>query len=826
MAKKVLIVGGVAGGASTAARLRRMDEQAEIIMFERGEFISFANCGLPYFIGGAIEERSALLLQTPEAMKNRFEIDVRVWNEVTGIDREKKEVTVKKVQTGESYTESYDVLVLSPGSTPLRPPIPGIDAPNILSLWNIPDTDQIKAFIDEKKPARAAVIGGGFIGIEMAENLHERGIDVAVVEMADQVMAPVDYDMAQHLHRHIDQKGVRLHLGDGVDHFEQNGDATNIVLKSGKVVEADLVILSIGIRPNGELAKIAGLETNRRGGIVVDEFMRTADKSVYALGDAVEVIDFNTKEQTMVPLAGPANKQGRIVANNICGWDEPYKGTMGTSIAKVFDMTVASTGLNEKTLWKMGKKHREDYRATIIMPKSHAGYYPGARPMFLKALFDLDGKVLGAQIVGYDGVDKRIDVIATAMKFGATIYDLKELELAYAPPFSSAKDPVNMAGFSAENILRNDMDNILYHEMDDLDMAKTTILDVRTSAERELGFIPNSSHIPVDDLRDRLNELDKKKEIVVYCAVGIRAYIATRILKANGFEVKNYAGGYNHYGCVHCKHEGSLGGNIDCTCGNDESIEDSGDSHRPEAADLSQAIKLNAVGLQCPGPILQLAHRLAEAKDGEIFAVHASDPGFPVDAKAWCKKTGSQFLKEEMQGKNFVTYIQKGQPAPQKAGQVYNDSTMVVFSQDLDKALAAFIIANGASAMGREVTMFFTFWGLNVLRKHDPVPVKKGLIEKMFGMMMPQGTQKLGLSNMNMGGMGSAMMKKVMNDKNVNTLDELIAEAKRNGVKMVACTMSMDIMGLTKEELVDGIEYGGVASYLGAVDTANHNIFV
>lgn len=826
MAKKVLIVGGVAGGASTAARLRRIDEQAEIIMFERGEFISFANCGLPYFIGGAIEERSALLLQTPEAMKNRFEIDVRVWNEVTGIDREKKEVTVKKVQTGESYTESYDVLVLSPGSTPLRPPIPGIDAPNIMSLWNIPDTDKIKAFIDEKKPARAAVIGGGFIGIEMAENLHDRGIDVAVVEMADQVMAPVDYDMAQHLHRHIDQKGVRLYLGDGVDHFEQNGDVTNIVLKSGKIVEADLVILSIGIRPNGELAKMAGLETNRRGGIVVDEFMRTADKNVYALGDAVEVIDFNTKEQTMVPLAGPANKQGRIVANNICGWEEPYKGTMGTSIAKVFDMTVASTGLNEKTLWKMGKKHREDYRVTIIMPKSHASYYPGARPMFLKMIFDLEGKVLGAQIVGYEGIDKRIDVLATAMRFGASIYDLKELELAYAPPFSSAKDPVNMAGFSAENILRGDMDNILYHEMDALDMAKTTILDVRTSAERELGFLPDSMHIPVDNLRDRLSELDKKKEVVVYCAVGIRAYIATRILKANGFNVKNYAGGYNHYGCVHCNHEGSLGGNPDCACGDDDSVDDCGDAHRPEAADITKAIKINAVGLQCPGPILQLAHRLAEAKDGEVFAVHASDPGFPIDAKAWCKKTGSHFIKEEMQGKSFVVYIQKGQPAPQKAGQAYNDSTMVVFSQDLDKALAAFIIANGASAMGREVTMFFTFWGLNVLRKHDPVPVKKGLIEKMFGMMMPRGTQKLGLSKMNMGGMGSAMMKKVMNDKNVNTLDELIVEAKRNGIKMVACTMSMDIMGLTKEELVDGIEYGGVASYLGAVDSSNHNIFV
>lgn len=827
MAKKVLIVGGVAGGASTAARLRRLDEQAEIIMFERGEYISFANCGLPYYIGGTIEERKALLVQTPEAMKNRFNIDVRVWNEVVGIDREAKKVTIKKVQSGETYEENYDVLVLSPGSTPLRPPIPGIDAPNIMSLWNIPDTDKIKAFVDEKKPARAAVIGGGFIGIEMAENLHDRGIDVSIVEMLDQVMAPVDYDMAQHLHRHIDQKGVRLYLGDGVDHFEQEGDVTKIVLQSGKVVEADLVILSIGIRPNGELAKAAGLPTNRRGGIIVDEYMRTEDASIYALGDAVEVIDYNTKEQTMVPLAGPANKQGRIVANNICGWNEAYKGTQGTSVAKVFDMTVASTGLNEKTLMKMGKKHREDYRATIIMPKSHAGYYPGARPMFLKLIFDLEGKVLGGQIVGYDGTDKRIDVIATAIRFGATIYDLKELELAYAPPFSSAKDPVNMAGFSAENILRGDMDNILYHEMDDLNPEDSVILDVRTSAERELGYIPNSIHIAVDDLRERVGELDKSKEVIVYCAVGIRAYIATRILKANGFDrVKNYAGGYNHYGCVHCKHEASMGGDLNCACGNDEGVEESGDVHRPEAADLTQAIKLNATGLQCPGPILQVAHRLEIAEDGEVFEVHASDPGFPVDVKAWCTKTGNHYIKDEVQGKNFVVYIQKGKPLAKKNVNALDDSTMVVFSGDMDKALASFIIANGAAAMGRKVTMFFTFWGLNILRRPEPVPVKKSLIESMFGMMMPRGTNKLTLSKMNMGGMGSLMMKKVMRDKNVNTLDELIAEAQRNGVKMVACTMSMDVMGIKQEELIDGIDLGGVAAYLGAADTASHNLFV
>lgn len=553
MAQKVLIVGGVAGGASTAARLRRNDESAQIIMFEKGEYISFANCGLPYYIGGSIEERSALLVQTPQAMKNRFNIDVRVQSEVLSIDRDHKTIQVKDHASGQTYEEGYDVLVLSPGSLPLRPPIPGIDSPNIFSLWNIPDTDAVKGYVDNLKPRRAAIIGGGFIGLEMAENLHDLGIEVSVVEMMDQVMAPIDFEMAAMVHNHMRNKDVQLYLGDGVKTFDYKDGVTTITLQSGKTLEADMVMLSIGIRPQSELAKAAGLAMNERGGIVVDEYLKTSDPNIYALGDAIEVTDFLTGQKAMVPLAGPANKQGRICANNISGAKEAYKGTQGTAIAKVFDLSVASTGLNEKTLKRQGKEIGKDYQVSIIHAKSHAGYYPGSTMMALKLIFDLSGKVLGAQIVGHDGVDKRIDVIATAIRYGGKVSELMELELAYAPPFSSAKDPVNMAAFTAENILNGQTGVAQYYEAVGFDPEKTILVDVRDLKERERGFIEGSVHIPVNDLRNRLGELDPKKDILLYCAIGLRGYIGARILKQNGFErVRNLSGGYTTYASVYC----------------------------------------------------------------------------------------------------------------------------------------------------------------------------------------------------------------------------------------------------------------------------------
>lgn len=549
MSKKIIIVGGVAGGASTAARLRRKDETAEIIMFEKGEFISFANCGLPYYVGGSIQKREALLLQTPESFNSRFNVDVRIWNEVKKIDKDAKTVEVFNSKENKTYTESYDTLVLSPGSMPIVPPIKGIDSPNVFSLWNIPDVDKIKDYVDNKGPKRAVVVGGGFIGLEMAENLHERGLEVTLVEMADQVMAPIDFELAQIVHEHMSNLGVDLYLGDGVKQFNYNKDeTTTIELSSGNKIDTDLVIFSIGIRPQSKIAKEAGLEINERGGIVVDEYLKTSDKNIYAIGDVIEVTDFVNKGKTMIPLAGPANKQGRICADNITGRRTKYKGTQGTSVAKVFDMTVSATGKNEKLLQREGLEYGKDYKVSLVLPKSHAGYYPGAMSMTLKVIYDNDGKILGAQNVGYEGVEKRIDVIATTMRLGGTVYDLAELELSYAPPYSSAKDPVNMAGFVADNIKENQYKPLLCREIKDLDLSHTILLDVRTDVEVGLGKIENSTAIPVDSLRERINELDVSKDIAIYCAVGVRGYIASRILIQNGFKnVYNLLGGYTAY---------------------------------------------------------------------------------------------------------------------------------------------------------------------------------------------------------------------------------------------------------------------------------------
>lgn len=834
MANKILIVGGVAGGASTAARLRRIDESTEIIMFEKGDYISFANCGLPYYIGETIEERDSLLLQTPEAMKARFNIDVRVKNEVLKIDKDKKEVEVKDHGTGKTYTESYDYLVLSPGSSPLTPPIPGINSPNIFTLWNIPDTDKIKDYVDNKKPKRAAVIGGGFIGIEMAENLHDRGLDVSIIEMADQVMAPLDFEMAQMVHQHLSSKDVHLYLKDGVKGFEYKNGVTTVTLQSGKTIDADIVLLSIGVRPQSKLAKDAGLEINQRGGIVVDNTMKTSDDSIYALGDAVEVTDFMNNFKTMIPLAGPANKQGRIVANVLGGRQEVYKGTQGTSIAKVFDLTVASTGHNEKMLKRNNLEYGKDYQAFIIHSKSHAGYYPGAIPMAIKLIFTLEGKILGAQIVGYDGVDKRIDVIATAIRFGGTIYDLKELELAYAPPFSSAKDPVNMIGFTAENILNGDMDVIHWHEIDKLDRDESIIVDVREPIEREMGYIEGSINIPVNQLRSRMSELDKNKLIIIYCAVGLRGYIAARVLMQNGFtNVKNLSGGYVTYSCVFCQDDNSASKCGGVACNPNTDFTDSGEVEEVDEIDKEgETVKLNACGLSCPGPITQVYERMKMLNDGDILEVTATDPGFINDIKTWCARTGNTLLKTEKREKSFAALIKKGIPHKKTldknvvAAKSKDDKSMVVFSGDLDKAIASFIIANGAAAMGRKVTMFFTFWGLNILRKPEKVNVNKGFMDKMFGMMMPRGSKRLGLSKMNMGGMGAKMIRKVMNDKNISSLEDLIQQAVKSGIKIVACTMSMDVMGIAKEELIDGIEYGGVAAYLGAAEESDVNLFI
>ncbi len=824
MMGKTLIIGGVAGGATCAARLRRLDETAEIIILERGEYISYANCGLPYHVGKVIEERDALLLQTPAGMKKRYNIEVRIKNEAIAIDRENKTVTVKLVDTGETYEEHYDTLVISTGSSPLRPPIPGIESPRIQSLWTVPDTDRIIGLIQEKNVKTAAVIGGGFIGLEMAENLHALGIEVSLIEMLDQVMAPLDFEMAQLLHENMTEKGVHLHLGDGVSTFADTEGGVEISLSSGKKVQAELVILAIGVRPNGELAKAAGLEMNARGGIIVSENLKTSDPDIYAVGDVVEVEDFIFKDRTMIPLAGPANKQGRIAANNIAGANERYGGTLGTAVAKVFDLTAASTGANEKTLVKRGLKKGTDFEAITIVQNSHAGYYPGAVPMTLKLLFTPDGKkIYGAQIVGTDGVDKRIDVLATAIRLGADIEALKTLELAYAPPYSSAKDPVNMLGFVAGNLVRGDVSFATWDVVETKNPVQ--LLDVREAAELMAFSIPTAKHIPLGQLRSRLDELDKETEIVVFCAIGVRAHSAGRILRNNGFRnVKLYPGGMRFYRATHY-HK--------LTASQPEApVSDSGfvEEKKPgETVPLPAAsVRLNCSGLQCPGPIMKVFDTVKEMEEGQVMEVLASDPGFVRDIEAWCRRTGNTLLGSNKRGTDFTALVQKGSgkaPCTETAC-TPEGKTIVVFSGDLDKVLASFIIANGAAAMGRPVTMFFTFWGLNVLRRPEKQAVEKSMVENMFGTMMPRGSGKLKLSKMNMGGMGTAMMKKIMKDKNVDSLEELIQKAMEAGVRIVACTMSMDVMGIKEEELIEGVELGGVGAYLGDAEESNVNLFI
>lgn len=828
MSKKIIIVGGVAGGASTAARLRRLDEKAEIIMFEKGEYISFANCGLPYYIGEVINEREKLIVQTVEEMSKKFNIDIRNLSEVIKVDEKNNKVTVKNLKNNEVYEENYDILVLSPGANPIKPPIQGInECKNLFTLRNIPDTDKIKAYVDNEKPKRAAVIGGGFIGLEMAENLHERGLEITLIEAGNQVMAPLDKEMADIIHDVIIEKDVKLILNDGVKAFENGGK--KVVLSSGKEIETDIIILSIGVRPETMFVKDSGIKLNERGAIIVDEHMRTSVENIFALGDAVEIIDYVNKKPAMIPLAWPANRQGRIVADNICGRDSIYKGSLGSAVAKIFDYTVASTGNNEKTLKRLGI----DYKAVHIHPGSHAGYYPGSFPIAFKMLFDpKDGRIFGAQGVGMDGVEKRIDVIATAIKGNLNIFDLQDVEVCYAPPYNSAKDPVNMLGYYASNIIDGLVETIQYEDIDKKDKNKYIIIDVREEFELVTGTFENSINIPLGQLRERINEIPKNKKVYVTCQAGQRGYVACRILEGHGIKAVNIDGGMKTYLYVKRAEESIKKQFLN---NKDESIKKEVAAMSVEDLDITEInakVSLNACGLQCPGPIKRVFEEMGKMQDGEILEVKASDPGFSKDIKAWCERTNNTLLKSEFdkKNKNFIALIKKGTSNNVKAEVQTttdkNGATMVVFSGDFDKAIASFIIATGAASMGKEVTMFFTFWGLNILKKKGKPKVAKDTMEKMFDVMLPSHPGKLPLSQMNMMGMGPAMIKQIMKKHNVDDLETLINNAIGMGVKIVACAMSMDLMGIKKEELIDGVEIGGVASYLGATEDSGLNLFI
>lgn len=811
-----LIIGGVAGGATVAARLRRMDEKANIILFERGKYVSYANCGLPYYIGDTINNREKLFVQTAKGFTDRFRIDIRTEQEVTAIRPDKKEVEIKNLSTGETYTETYDKLVLSPGAEPLRPGIEGIGSKKIFTLRNVPDTDTIKNYVNTENPKRAIVVGGGFIGLEMAENLHDLGIQVDVVEMANQVMAPLDFSMAAIVHWQLTDKGVGLHLEDGVSRFEEKDGGVTVHLRSGKQIATDMVLLSIGVRPETKLAKDAGLAIGERGGIAVNDYMQTSDADIYALGDAVEVRHLVTGQPALIPLAGPANKQGRIVADNIVfGNKKKYPGSIGTSIAKVFDLTVAAAGANAKLL----QQNNIPYISSYTHGASHAGYYPGAVPLSIKILFAPEnGKLLGAQIVGFNGVDKRIEMLAQVIQRGGTVHDLAELEHAYAPPYSSAKDPVNMAGFVAENILNKKSRIIQWRELAELP-ADTIRIDVRTHDEYKLGTIPGFINIPVDELREHLDELPKEKPIVVTCAVGLRGYLAYRILVQNGFKhVRNLSGGYKTWSVA--------------TAPIKEIV-----SHKPEIPESTSygnsdsqinLLKVDACGLMCPGPVMQLKKNYEALKIGEQLQITATDQAFGKDVTSWCKMTGAELVALENKNGVVAATIRKQEKTAscEISRNNADNKTLIVFSDDLDKALASFVIANGAASTGKKVTMFFTFWGLNVIKKQHKPTVTKDIFGKMFGWMLPTHSGKLKLSKMNMGGAGSWMMRLIMKRKRIDSLESLIQQAIDNGVEMIACTMSMDVMGVQKEELMDNVTLGGVASYLERAEEANVNLFI
>lgn len=816
MKKKIVIIGGVAGGATAATRLRRLSEEDEIVLFEKGEYISFANCGLPYHVGEVIKERDELLLQTVEGINSQYGLDVRNFSEVTSIDPTGKKVSVLNHQTGDTYEESFDQLIISTGAKSIIPKIEGLDnTNNVFTLRNIPDMDLIKKYISENGVKTATVIGGGFIGLEMMENLTELGINVQLVEMAPQVMPNIDFEMAQILHSQINMHGVRLILNDGLKSFQNKGEI--LELTSGEKLQTDMTILSIGVLPENSLAKKSGIDLGFKGSIKVNKYMQTNFKDIYAIGDVIEVTDAITGHPTNIPLAWPANRQGRLVADVINGIPAEYPGTQGTSVAKVFELTAAGTGNSERVL----KLKNIDYHAIHIHPNSHAGYYPGASPIALKLLFSSEGKILGAQAVGTEGVEKRIDVIATAIKFGAKASDLAAIELSYAPPYSSAKDPVNMLGYTADNILNNKVEIFQWSDIEELQETSSFFLDVREDFELATGSIENSVQIPLNQLREKLGELPKDKVIYIYCQVGARGYNAARILMQAGFNVKNLDGGYKTYKHAKYKIRNTIPQN---PLKKSPSI---------KAEVKNTNINIDACGLQCPGPILKVKENIDRMDKGQLLTIQASDFGFSTDIENWCKNTGNTLIENKIEGNKVLATIQKGNsecnslPDFKKTEGVLQETkdgtTMVLFSGDLDKALASMIIASGAAAYGKEVTVFCTFWGLTLLKKNK---IKKSGMAKLFDMMLPSSANKMPISQMNMGGIGSNMIKSIMKNKNVNSLPEMIQEAHHLGVKFVACTMSMDLMGIEKEELFDFVEYGGVATFIGDSENANMQLFI
>lgn len=836
---KIIIIGGVAGGATAAARLRRNDEAAHIVLVERGPYISFANCGLPYHISGIIPEREQLLVTSEPLFEARYAVDVRTRTEAIAIDRHAKTVRLRNLHTGEETDEGYDKLLLSPGAEAIHPNLPGMGSPRVFTLRNIPDLDRIMAHLAATQPRRAVVVGGGYIGIEMAENLLERGLFTTLVEGAAHILAPFDDDMAAIVHAHMKDKHLELYLSDRIERLEDKADHTVVFLASGKRLPADIVVVAVGVRPETTLARAAGLELGPTGGIRVNAHLQTSDPDIFAVGDAVEVTQTTSGCPALIALAGPANRQGRLAADNMLAPPgtalASYRGTLGTAILKAFDLAAACTGLNEVQLQANGLA----YRATITHSGSHASYYPGAKQLSLKLLYSPEGRIYGAQAVGADGADKRIDTIATAMHTGLTVQDLCDLELAYAPPYGSAKDPVNIAGYVASNVLNGSHEVIGWRELAALDTAREVqLVDVRTPEEFEIGTLPNARNIELDHLRERLHLLDPQRPVVVFCQIGVRGYLAYRILRQRGFaNVRNLTGGLKTYAWATEKQANpDIFDHEDIKRRDQASIE--ADLAAAPCALVSTGGErqvLNAVGLQCPGPIMKTYRAVQAMQPGELLEVTASDPAFGRDVRAWATKTGHEVLGVDAAKGLVKALIRVGPPAgqapvaatPAGAAAVRDKLTLVVFSDDLDKVMASMVIANGAMAMGKPVSLFFTFWGLNVLRREHPPHIDKPLMDRMFSAMLPAGMGKLdSISKLNNAGLGVKLLRKVMRDKHVDDPTTLLATLVEGGAQLIACQMSMDVMGIRQEELIDGVELGGVAAFLGEAQESGTTLFI
>jgi len=809
---KTIIIGGVAAGASTAARLRRMDEKAEIVLLERGPHISYANCGLPYHLGKIIPERSWLLVMTPEDFRARFNVDVRVLHEVTAIDRAQKTVRILNRKTGVENEERYDKLVIATGSSPMALQLPGMDLPEVLPLWTLEDMDRIAKKLDAGAK-HVIVVGGGFVGMELAESLRHRGLGVTLLEMGRQLLPTMDEEMSSLLAEELRLAGIVVELGAAVSAFAAApGGGVTATVKDGRSWTADLVALCVGVKPNSQLASAAGLAVGPKGHIITDAAMRTADPDIFALGDVVEVMDPVFGTPTAVPLAGPANRQGRIVADNLLGGSRRYEGTFGASVVKVGKLTAASCGHTEARLKAMGKTYQKVY----VHAGSHAGYYPGATTLHIKLLYGNDGQIYGGQVIGAEGADKRTDVLATAMRAGMTVRQLAELELCYAPPFSSAKDPITVAGMIATNAL--DGATRLAHA--DALPEGALLLDVREPAELPQGALAGSVNIPLHKLRSRLFELPKDRLIVVYCQVGLRGYVAERILRQLGYDVANLSGGYLTWkqfqpgmwmptdAQIALATTGSEGG------------------PRLELEEEEPATVVDVRPLQCPGPVVRIKQELDKLGDGATIKVLAQS-SFAPDLTNWATSSGHKVCKITPTPTHLEAILRKGAgPKPAVGVAAPQSGAMVLFSNDLDKALAALIIATGMAATGMQVSIFFTFWGLSVLRKHPGPQVKKSFLSTMFGWMLPRGAQKLALSKLHMAGAGTALMKHVMAQQNVASLPEMLHQARALGVKFIACDMAMGVMGLTREELIEVDEVAGVATFIARAKESGPTLFI